>query len=105
MQGGFIIFAQRQGGLMAHRSKAANKAAQTRKHRAAGKKAARTRKLSAAGKKAALTKKRRAAGRKAAATRKLKKEQSAPAPPTPQPEAQVVTPPEIGDVQRSEERR
>ena len=85
---------------MANRSAAAKKAAQTRKHRAAGKKAARTRKLRAAGKKAALTKKRRAAGRKAAATRKLKKEQSAPAPPTPQMEAQVVTQPEIGDVQQ-----
>ena len=84
---------------MANRSAAAKKAAQTRKHRAAGKKAAKTRKLRAAGKKAALTKKRRAAGRKAAATRKLKKEQSAPAPSTPQPEAQV-TEPQIGDVQQ-----
>src|ERR1039458_1584669 len=93
--------------IMADRSAAAKKAAQTKKHRAAGKKAAktrklraagkkaaRTRKLSAAGKKAALTRKRRVAGRKAAATRKLKKEQSAsvpapPAPPTPQTEAQT----------------
>ncbi len=46
------------------------KAAQTRKRRAAGKKAARTRKRRAAGQKAALTRKRRAAGRKAADTRK-----------------------------------
>jgi hypothetical protein len=84
---------------MANRSTAAKKAAQTRKHRAAGKKAARTRKLRAAGKKAALTKKRRAAGRKAAATRKLKKEQTVPAPPTPQAEAQAAQP-EIGDVQQ-----
>ena len=72
---------------MANRSAAAKKAAQTRKRRAAGKKAAKTRKS-------------RAAGRKAAATRKLKKEQTVPAPPTPQAEAQVVTPPQIGDVQR-----
>ena len=94
---------------MANRRAAAKKATQTRKHRAAGKKAAktrklrsagkkaaRTRKLRAAGKKAALTKKRRTAGRKAAATRKLKKEQGAPVPPTPQPEA--IAPPEIGNV-------
>jgi hypothetical protein len=96
---------------MANRKAAAKKAAQTRKHRAAGKKAAKTRKLRAAGKKAArtrklrvagkkaaLTKKRRSAARKAAATRKLKKEQGAFAPPTPQPEAQVVTQPGIGNV-------
>jgi hypothetical protein len=84
---------------MAHRSKAANKAAQTRKHRAAGKKAAMTRKLRAAGKKAALTRKRREAGRKAAATRKLKKRQTASVPLAPQAEVQI-TQPEIGDVQQ-----
>ncbi len=84
---------------MADRSAAAKKAARTRKHWAAGKKAARTRKLRAAGKKAALTRKQREAGGKAAATRKLKKEQRAPAPPTPEAEAQV-TQPEIGNVQQ-----
>ena len=46
------------------------KAAATRKRRAAAAKAARTRKLRAAGKKAATTRKRRAAGRKAAQTKK-----------------------------------
>ena len=99
---------------MANRTAAAKKAAQTRKRRgagkkaaktrrlkAAGKKAARTRKLRATGKKAALTKKRRGAARKAATTRKVNKEQSAPVPPTPQPEAQVATPPETGKVQQS----
>jgi len=93
------MFARTEEGAMANRSAAAKKAAQTRKHRAAGKKAARTRKLRAAGKKAALTRKRRAAGRKAAATRKLKKEQTVPAPPTSQPEAQVAEP-KIGDIQQ-----
>lgn len=101
---------------MANRKAAAKKAAQTRKHRAAGKKAAktrklraagkkaaRTRKLRAAGKKAALTKKRRGAARKAAATRKLKnrklkKEQGAFTPPTPQSKAQAIASPEIGNV-------
>ena len=46
------------------------KAARTRKRRAAGKKAALTRKRKAAGKKAAVTRKRRAAGRKAAEIKK-----------------------------------
>jgi hypothetical protein len=46
------------------------KAAATRKRRAAGRKAALTRKRRAAGKKAAATRKRRAAGKKAPATRK-----------------------------------
>src|SRR5258708_237763 len=46
------------------------KAAATRRRRAAGRKGAATRKRRAAGKKAAQTRKRRAAGRKAAATRK-----------------------------------
>src|SRR5262249_46727812 len=48
----------------------AQKAAATRKRRAAAAKAARTRKQRAAGAKAAKTRKRRAAGRKAAETRK-----------------------------------
>ena len=48
----------------------AQKAAATRKRRAAAAKAAKTRKRRAAGVKAGRTKKRRAAGRKAAATRK-----------------------------------
>lgn len=51
------------------RKAAGAKAAATRKHRAAGKKAALTRKRRAAGKKAAATRKRRAAARKAAATK------------------------------------
>jgi hypothetical protein len=72
---------------MANRSAAAKKAAQTKKHRAAGKKAA-------------LTRTRRAAARKAALTRKLKKEQTSSAPPPPQVEAQAMTQPEIGDLQR-----
>jgi hypothetical protein len=66
-----------------HRA-AGKKAAKTRKLRAAGKKAARTRKLRAAGRKAATTRKRREAGRKAAATQKLKKEQSTTVPSSPQ---------------------
>jgi hypothetical protein len=48
----------------------AQKAAATRKRRAAAAKAAQTRKRRAAAAKAALTRKRRAAGRKAAETRK-----------------------------------
>jgi hypothetical protein len=52
------------------RRAAGAKAARTRKLRAAGRKAAQTRKRKTAGKKAALTRTRRAAGRKAAQTRK-----------------------------------
>lgn len=52
---------------------AGQKAARTRKRRAAAAKAVKTRRRRAAGKKAAQTRKRRAAGRKAAATRKARR--------------------------------
>jgi hypothetical protein len=91
----FMMCTPTEEDAMADRSAAAKKAARTKKRRTAGKKAAKTRKVRAASKKAALTRTRRAAARKAALTRKLKKEQSAFAPPSPQ-----VPLPGAGDLQQ-----
>jgi hypothetical protein len=66
---------------MAKRKAAGKKVAQPKKRKAVEKKAAKTRKLSAASKRTAKTRERRAARPKPAAIPKLKKEQSASAPP------------------------
>src|ERR1700730_16383158 len=82
----------------AKRQVAAGKAFLTRTRRAAGKKAAATRKHRAAGRKAAKTRTRRASARKAATTRARKKEEVAltqpvqvQEPPAPEPQVQATT--------------
>ena len=67
--GSVLVTSGQKAAATRKRRAAAKKAAATRKRRAAGRKAATTRKRSAAATKAAVTRKQKAAGRKAAATR------------------------------------